>query len=353
MGTSLNENEIISYLLGAVPEADAERFDELSVVDDAFAAALSAAENDLVDQYVRGELSGETLTRFQDHYLSSPLRRRKVQFAQSLAGYGHVSSASRKVSALQSKAEVADAADRDGVPRDYRPNRTRSRGLFPWNVSPAAANGLAGAVTVAMILLIAAGIYLLRESHRLHLQMDREQTERAALEQTEHSLESELAKQQSAASNVSKLVATMREQIERLKQESGAHPPSPSVSSPVSSLAVVVFTLAAPLRGAGPPPSISVPAGTHTVLLNLRLEPSDIGIYKAALNDPATGRIIWEAGRLNPQTKDGSKVVAVPIRARLLKSQHYTIDLSGLGSDGNWEIVGTYTFRVQTSPPKG
>jgi len=78
-----DEDRIIAYLLGQAPPEEAEQLDELSVTDDEFAARLRAAENDLVDGYVRGELSGGRLERFQSVYLSSTRRREKVALARS------------------------------------------------------------------------------------------------------------------------------------------------------------------------------------------------------------------------------------------------------------------------------
>jgi hypothetical protein len=83
-----SKEDTIEYLLGALSEAETERFDALSVSDTEFADELSAVEADLIDAYVRGELSGQTLARFEGHYLSSPLRRDKVEFARALEVYG-------------------------------------------------------------------------------------------------------------------------------------------------------------------------------------------------------------------------------------------------------------------------
>jgi hypothetical protein len=76
---------LTQYLLGALPEGETERFDELSITDDEFASRLQRIEDDLVDAYARGELSGETLERFRSAYLSSPKGREKVQFAEALS----------------------------------------------------------------------------------------------------------------------------------------------------------------------------------------------------------------------------------------------------------------------------
>ena len=67
--------KMIHYLLGSLPEKEAERLDELSITDDDFALRLNDAENDLVDAYVRGELSAETRERFKTFYLASSKRR--------------------------------------------------------------------------------------------------------------------------------------------------------------------------------------------------------------------------------------------------------------------------------------
>jgi hypothetical protein len=80
----VEDQAVIQYLLGGATEEQTELLDRLSVADEDFARRLQALEDDLVDGYVRGELSGETLQRFRTFYLSSPLRRSKVQFAEKL-----------------------------------------------------------------------------------------------------------------------------------------------------------------------------------------------------------------------------------------------------------------------------
>src|SRR5688500_9608054 len=76
-----DDRQLTRYLLGLLPDRDADRLDAASVADDDFAARLRIAEVDLVDSYVVGALEGDTLKRFESHYLSSPLRRRNVKFA--------------------------------------------------------------------------------------------------------------------------------------------------------------------------------------------------------------------------------------------------------------------------------
>jgi hypothetical protein len=74
----------VHYLLGLLPEKDAERLDELSIGDEDVASRLCAVENDLVDAYVRGRLLGNTLKQFESSYLATPRRHEKVMIARGL-----------------------------------------------------------------------------------------------------------------------------------------------------------------------------------------------------------------------------------------------------------------------------
>jgi hypothetical protein len=80
-----DDRMLLEYLLGTASAEETEHFDELSVVDEEFAWRLAGVESDLIDAYVRGELHGKTLGRFESVYLSSAKRRERVEFAKSLA----------------------------------------------------------------------------------------------------------------------------------------------------------------------------------------------------------------------------------------------------------------------------
>ena len=73
-----DDSVLVRYLVGSMPDAEAERLDELSVADDEFALRLSAVEHDLVDAFVNGELSGDVLERFRARYLTSPALRENL-----------------------------------------------------------------------------------------------------------------------------------------------------------------------------------------------------------------------------------------------------------------------------------
>ena len=78
------DDYLIRYILRDLPESEAERLDERSVTDEAFAARLRELENDLVDRYARGGAADEPLVRLEQRARDSPHLRSKVQFARAL-----------------------------------------------------------------------------------------------------------------------------------------------------------------------------------------------------------------------------------------------------------------------------
>jgi hypothetical protein len=76
---------LVRYLLGEADRSDEERFDELSVIDAAFAERLRAIEHDLADAYVREELSSSDRERWEARYLASQHGRDDLALAETLA----------------------------------------------------------------------------------------------------------------------------------------------------------------------------------------------------------------------------------------------------------------------------
>src|SRR5262245_4877672 len=84
--SSISDRQLAEYLLGMLQPEEAERLDDLSITNDPLAARLQAVENDLIDDYIRGNLSGIVRERFESFYLASPKRRERVRFAEAFLG---------------------------------------------------------------------------------------------------------------------------------------------------------------------------------------------------------------------------------------------------------------------------
>jgi len=161
------DGQLVSYLLGLLPDDEAQRLDEASIADNEFVSRLRVVEHDLVDAYVGGNLAGEQLERFQSHYLASPRRRENVLFATSF------------LSAVERAANIQPhpAHDRTLVfPIDRgEPRRPSSRPI----VRTPRLKMTSGLAAAAAVLLAASGL-LLFEVARLRSSLQVSQTESLA-----------------------------------------------------------------------------------------------------------------------------------------------------------------------------
>jgi hypothetical protein len=79
-----SDEHLVRYLVGDLPEAEAELLDEQSVTDEAFALRLRELENDLVDRHARGIALEPASQRLWQRLQQSPRLRDKVRFAVAL-----------------------------------------------------------------------------------------------------------------------------------------------------------------------------------------------------------------------------------------------------------------------------
>ena len=78
-----SENLIRKYLLGELAETDQAALEQELLIDRGKFERVWAVENELVDSYVRGEMSRADRKLFESHYLASPLHRERVAIAES------------------------------------------------------------------------------------------------------------------------------------------------------------------------------------------------------------------------------------------------------------------------------
>ncbi len=80
-----DENKLINrYLLGELSEDELAQVEERYFVDENFFAQVLDAENSLVDSYVSESFSAAERGKFEKQFLTTPQRRQKIKFAQSL-----------------------------------------------------------------------------------------------------------------------------------------------------------------------------------------------------------------------------------------------------------------------------
>jgi hypothetical protein len=77
------ENLIRRYLIGELAEADQAALERELLINRGKFDQVWAVENELVDSYVRGEMSRADRNRFERRYMASPLHRERVAIAES------------------------------------------------------------------------------------------------------------------------------------------------------------------------------------------------------------------------------------------------------------------------------
>ena len=307
---------LTQYLFRSLSEQETERFDELSVVDDDFAARLNTVENDLVDAYVRGELPAEEARRFQSSYLSSPRRREKVRFAATL------------VSFEQRAANKPMVARPEGGRAEKKPESAGKRFFGNWFGTSRRAStwfnaqwGLAGA---ALVLLIAGG-YLLNSNRELRQEVKKADSDRAALVQQMGQLQQRIAI--TAATTPT---------------SQGTHDRSPlALDHP----GVAAFMLSPSLRGAAALPTVSWSANTDLVVLMLELESSGFSNYRVTIQDPSSRRAAWQNHAVKPASEGDRRVLTIAFPPSALTSGNYVVQLEGVRTNGATELVSSYPFR--------
>lgn len=291
-GFTREDRQLVRYILGLLPDDEAERVDEQTIVDDEMAARLRSVENDLVDAYVCGTLEGEWLERFESWYLASPRRRDKVKFAR----------------------QFLNAVDR--LPRQPAP----AAAPVP---SPSGRAARRGAIWLASAaaLLLACGILLVQDV-RLRRGLLDARHDGAALDERGRELARQLGDERVVND-------ALRREVERLR-----------TGQPLA------LVLRPQTRAAGPVAVIALPAGLDAVAFELELETSDFPQYAVSLKDPATNRIVWRSAVVTPVTSRRTPAVAVAVPASVLRPQHYSFELSGRAA-GRAEVIGSYAFQIE------
>lgn len=290
--TKHDDEELTRYVLGLLPEEDSDRLDDASITDDEVAARLRTVESDLVDSYVRGQLAGETLDRFESHYLSSPRRRECVRVAATFI-----------------RAVDRAVARTEGVASD--------RFRWPFRLAQ---------MVAASALVVISGILLFQAMRP----------------------GSELTLSAPDGGGVEQPIS----EFEQQPQPSPAAPASPASRPPEVPRAVargrlVTVVLPPPTRAATPVPTLAIPADVDRVSFELRLESNDFQRYRVALTDPATSQVLWRSDWIPPRSPADDASVSVVVPANLLGVRHYSLELTGRGPDGRAAIVGSYIVRIE------
>ncbi|HWN10509.1 MAG TPA: hypothetical protein VNO50_14795 [Pyrinomonadaceae bacterium] len=324
-----NPELITQYLLGSLSEAESDRFDELSIADDRFAELLKAAENDLVDAFARGELTGTELAQFESHYLASSLRREKAEFADGFHEWSLAASNAQAEIEAKERAKDSSASWRFSVFGMRRP-------VWQWGLSFA-----------TLALLITGGLIVVQnmraprqiaqtEGGRDSSGKRTEQPEDDSSGQPPKSVDQDLVRERAERERLEQ--ERRREQERLTEQERGTKEPPRGV--------IIAFILTPQMRNAGQVSELSIPPDKNRVVMHLQLEPNEFRAYRVYLLDSSGGITLWQSGTLRPKTTETTRTLEVGLRSAILKPQTYILRVKGVSAGGSVETVGDYPFKI-------
>ena len=345
-GSTQAEIRRSQYLLGLSSEAERERLEsEYFADEDAFQEMLTA-EDDLIDAYVRNELSANERRRFEERFLTSPQARERVQFARTLAG-----TPARKI-----KREVGGSTWWSGFFASLWANATPLR---------------AGAVMAVLALLVGFS-WLLVERSRMNNELRELRAERAQLNERAQALqrnvdserarnaetlaqledlrrrsESDLKPQQRQPLSVEQVTKNnQRERKPPIRNSDATRGDTFAINNPNRSTGAFDLSPGSVRAGGGNTLRVSATARFIVLRLTLDTTPSH-ETYSASIETPG-GQTVWRRDEFNPFSKQsvvtGSERVEVP--AKDLPAGDYILFLTGKRPDGTFERVAEYSFRV-------
>ncbi len=342
----LSPDFVRRFLLGLLPEKEAETLREQLFGQPSLVEEIAAHEDDLIDAFSRGELEGAEKDAFDALYLAHPEKRRRVVVSRALihaartqaapggarlstpSGVAEVPAA---VTALRAEIAAGEALNNHGNVRAFPARRGR---LLP------ALTGLAAAAALVLAALTTFQRGKLEErlsaAETLHRQQIALLTSQVN-EQKAAALRAEAARVAAEAALAARDAAT-----------STAVTTVSTVATPVvKALKRAVFTLAMDLvRGEGEPRRLTLPSDVDEVQLKLEVDGNEpYKLFYVTLRS-ASGRQVFSRGRLSGERVSGNRQVTLNLRQEVLPEGRYELQLQGLTESGRAEDIGYYYFHV-------
>jgi hypothetical protein len=289
------------YLLGSASPEERVDLENRYLSDASLFEKLTEAENDLIDSYVRGELSDFDRQEFERQYLGSPQRQARVQFASALT---EISREPKQVASVQ------------------KSSFWQSLTFLFSHSSPKLRWGLAAG---ALAMVLAVG-WLKTTSDR--------------------SLRASLPSPQSSA-HQSPFTGTPPSNGQAPSGKNAGGTEIARTETP--ELAEFTMQLTPGIsRGLGAETkTFSVPK-TPWIQFRLVLENDDQRVYSAVV-ETAEGNEVQRVDGLNSRLWHGNKVVDVRVPSKIVKPGDYVIRLGEMPTvDSNEEDIAVYSFRAVT-----
>jgi hypothetical protein len=325
MTADFNSDKVIAqYLLGELPEEQQIEIEDRAFQDREYLATITAVENDLIDEYVRHELSEAERRRFEARFLVSAERRKRVAFAEALAKVSAKGTVSKKTEVKATASSWRDALE------------ALIRGLNP-------AARFAFAAVVLLVLL--GGAWLITETLRLRSQVMQAQAEnQSRRNELQQQVEDERRRNEELAARLNQEKQQREQSEESLRQMSETADAANAAPRPIIASLTLLPGVS---RGGGEKPKLVLPENARVVRLQIGIDPDEPYKTFAAELRTVAGRQVWTRDNLTARARRSGRAVGLTLPATALKPGEYELKLSGVAEGGRSEDVGFYYFDVK------
>jgi hypothetical protein len=314
----LSEQNIRQYLLGELSEPEQVEIEDLAFEDQNVLEQILAVEQDLIDDYVSGDIPEERRQSFQKHFLASAERKKKVAFAKALAAVVN-----------ETPAPAFDVAT---VPSW----RTKLAAFF---TSPATAYSFAAAA----LLLFFVGSWLVVDRIRLRSEIAQLRTAQESQTAQNRQLEKDLANQRLQNQELMANRGTPPQQTPTPEIQPKS-PPQPT--TPTSPVVVALSLLPGISRGSNSLPQVTIAKDVSLVKLQIGIDPHEnYRRYRVELRTE-NGRQVLAQGHLSARVGSHGRSIPLSVPASALGIGRYELALQGITESGTTEDVGFYYFDV-------
>jgi hypothetical protein len=319
---------------------DQERFEEAYFGDGNLFEQVQALEEELIEDYVKGNLPSHETRLFELHYLASDERRARVKTARQLV----------ELCSLKAEPQAAPNGRIEDGPIEgwFFSVRSRLQSLAQWRLVP-----VFGAAA-ALLLLLGAGLAV--ELLRMRGQLAAVSEERVAVERRAEESERRLAQERGQLAEERKQNADLLAKLENRNSQSDrldqrlVRPQLPNDQ-------IVFLPLTPSVRSFDKPERAVL--SNHTSFVDLRVEleaqeAATLRSYRAVVKTVDGAREIWVREGIKPQRRKSAQYVVVRTpadRFKAARAQDFMLTLSARAADGkNYEEAENYYFQVITGP---
>ncbi|HLJ86805.1 MAG TPA: hypothetical protein VKZ53_08270 [Candidatus Angelobacter sp.] len=326
MNSAQRKRLMTRYLLGDASDKERAALEKGYFRKRDALAELLSVENDLIDAFVRGDLTVEEADKFRDRYINSAKRREKVEFARLLTKYAPPVKREPKVATQRKR-----ALDWQNILVFLR-NGSSSSGIL--------AGGLALGIIGATFLIGVAT----RQRH--NIDPTAQQGATTGVDPSRPSSQSSIPKPVASTEGISSPTSLTS------RNPKGAGPAQALRSGPplgrLTPTIVSLILMPNHTRGAeAQAASLILSTTAKSVSIALSLDKVKYERYSASLKRVA-GDPVCEQSDLRVQLdRHGLPAIIFRIPAKLLQEGDYVVKLSGVADTGEINDAGGYVFTVR------